>query len=528
LIVLPPTHIALGDYASPGVYFDTLGLSPERAEVRIRTLIEGATHVLPSAEVRTVIRDARDGVVIDATQPLRAGDAANTTVEQTVHIASPHFWNGRADPYLYRVTVELRSAGKVIDAVDQPLGLRTFSVDPARGLFLNGKHVDVRGVNRHLDRIDVGSAMTRAQHREDFALIEELGATAVRLCHYQHDDYVYQLTDADGLLVWAELGFVGAPPQGEAANDNAVEQLRELIRQNYNHPSIFCWSVGNETSVGADPLIARLAEVAKKEDPYRFTAYASHHKDDDPRNFRTDLLGYNRYQGWYSGSFEDFGHWLDTWHTKNPERPLGLGEYGAGASVFQHEQNPPVRSRTQARGPWHPEEWQNEFHEHAWLNIKQRPYLWGTFIWCMFDFGSDGRNEGDTSGRNDKGLVTYDRHIRKDAFYWYRANWTDTPLVYITSRRDSVRFEPKTTVKIYSNCDTVELSVNGQSAGSRTSDDHRFVWTDVTLTPGPNRLFVVGAKAGKRVTDSCNWTLTTGTPYKPADDPVPAVQTLKP
>jgi beta-galactosidase len=523
LVIVPPAHIALGDYASAGVYLDTITLTRQRAEVRVRTLLEGITPTLAGAEIRAIVRDARGEIVAEKTQPVLPG---SSSVDEIVRIGSPHWWNGRADPHLYHVTAELRAGGQLIDTVEQPLGLRTITVDSQRGLFLNGKHVDVHGVNRHHDRIDMGSAITPTEQREDFLMIEELGATAVRLCHYEHDDIVYQLTDADGLLVWAELAFVGAPPQGDAASDNAVEQLRELIRQNYNHPSIFCWSVGNETAAGADPLIARLATEAKKEDPYRFTTYASNHKEDDPRNFRTDLLGYNRYQGWYNGTYDDFGRWLDNWHTKNPTRPLGLSEYGAGASVYQHEQNPPARPRTQARGPWHPEEWQNEFHEHAWLNIKQRPYLWGTFIWCMFDFGSDGRNEGDTPGRNDKGLVTYDRRTRKDAFYWYKANWTDTPLVYITSRRDTVRFEPTTTVKVYSNCDSVELLLNGQPAGSRTSADRRFIWSNVTLTPGPNRLFVIGTKAGKRVVDSCSWTLTTGTPYKPANDP--AVPTKAP
>ncbi|HVU32771.1 MAG TPA: glycoside hydrolase family 2 TIM barrel-domain containing protein [Opitutaceae bacterium] len=519
LLVVAPTHIALLDYGSPGVYLTTTALEQDHAEVRVRTLVEQPAGASGPHELRVTVRDATGRVVAGHTAAVPAGPGGTTTVEQEVRIDAPHLWDGRSDPYLYRVSVELRAGDKVEDAVTQPLGLRTITIDPQQGLFLNGRHLAAHGVSRHEDWIDHGNALTRAERREDFALIEEIGATVVRLCHYQHDDYDYQLADADGLLVWAEDGFVGAPPKTPEGNDNAVEQLRELIRQNYNHPSIFCWSVGNETGAGADPLIARLAAVAKQEDPTRYSTYASDHADNDPRNFRTDILGYNRYFGWYGGDYDELGRWLDAWHARNPTRPLGLSEYGAGASIYEHEQNPPPRPRTQAKGPWHPEEWQDELHEHAWLTIKTRPYLWATFVWNMFDFSADSRREGDTPGRNDKGLVTYDRQTRKDAFYWYKANWTEAPLVYITSRRDSLRVEAVTPVKVYSNCDTVELWVNGHSLGTRTSPDCRFIWTDVHLEPGPNRLQVRGDKGSTHVTDTCAWTLTSGVPYRPASDP---------
>lgn len=527
LVIVPPTHVALMDYASSGVYLNATTITADHADVRVRTLVEEApaTGAAPAAAAFTlhaVVHDATGAVVADGSASVPAEPGRTATVEQSVRIPAPHLWQGRADPYLYHVTVELRAGDRVIDAVTQPLGLRTITVDPNRGLFLNGRHVAAHGVNRHEDWPDCGNALSRAQRRRDFALIEEIGATVVRLCHYEHDEYDYQLADADGLLVWAEDGFVGRPPATREGQDNAVQQLRELIRQNYNHPSIFCWSVGNETGAGADPLIARLAAVAKQEDPSRFSAYASDHAGDDPRNFRTDLLGYNRYFGWYTGSYAEFGPWLDAWHAQHPDRPLGISEYGAGASVFEHEQNPPPRPKTQAGGLWHPEEWQDEYHEHAWLTLKKRPYLWATFIWNMFDFAADHRNEGDTPGRNDKGLVTRDRRTKKDAFYWYKVNWTTAPLVYLTSRRDSLRLTPQTPVKVYSNCDRVALWLNGKSLGERTSADCRFIWPDVTLQPGVNRLYVVASKGAARVTDSCAWTLTNGTPYRPPNDPAPA------
>ena len=405
------------------------------------------------------------------------------------------------------------------DSVEQPLGLRTITVDPQKGLFLNGRHLALHGVNRHEDWLDRGDAITPAERREDFALMEEMGVNAIRMCHYQHDALDYTLADRAGMLVWAELPFVGVPPKSAEGLDNAVEQLRELIRQNYNHPSIFCWSVGNETWGDAYPLIVRLAAVAKQEDPTRFTTYASSAGDEVPRNFRTDLLGYNKYFGWYTGSYADLGRWLDAWHAKHPDRPLALSEYGAGGSIYQHEQNPPPRPHSESTGPWHPEEWQDAVHEHAWLTIEKRPYLWGTFIWNFADFGSDGRREGDTAGRNDKGLVTYDRSVKKDAFYWYKANWTTAPFVYVTSRRDDVRFTATTGVKVYSNCESVELWVDGVSQGVRRSPDHRFIWKDVPLVMGPNRIYVVGTEGPARVSDSCAWTRTEGKPYRPPVDP---------
>lgn len=528
LIAAAPTHFALMDYGSPGIYLTPRVVSAEKAEVSVRSLIESARLDGDDEYViHTAVRDAAGNVVKQIDTPCRPATARTIEVAQTIELDHPHLWQGRAAPYLYRTRVELRYHGAIVDEVEQPLGLRTFTIDATGGFFLNGKPYPLRGVSRHQDRLDKGWAIGVREHREDLDIIEEMGATAIRLCHYQHAEPFYAIADTDGMVVWTEIPFVN---QAISTNpdfaDNAVEQLRELIRQNYNHPSILCWGLGNETDQkqlpAADALLQRLAAVAKQEDSSRYTTYASHHPDEDPRNFHTDLLGYNRYFGWYSHNYDDLGPWLDQWHLRHPSRPLAISEYGAGASIYEHEQSPPARTRTQAKGPWHPEEWQNEFHEHAWAILKSRPYLWATFIWNMFDFAADNRREGDTTGRNDKGLVTYDRRTRKDAFYWYKANWTEAPLVYITSRRDWLRFEAVTEVKVYSNCDAVDLTVNGVSLGTRRSTDRRFIWQAVQLQPGPNRLVVTGAKGGRRVTDSCAWTLTAGKPYRPIEEALPA------
>lgn len=523
LIITEPVHIALNDHGSSGVFLSPKSVSPASAEVEIRTELENQGEKTKKCMLRSVVKDGSGNVVAETNSPcmLNAGQGLN--ILQQLKISGPHLWAGRSDPYLYSVTVELISKGKVLDRVVQPLGLRKFSIDPEKGFFLNGQKYSLHGVDRHQDRIDKGIAISSDDQREDMSMIEEIGATAIRLCHYQHDPLVYELADRKGLVLWSEVPFVNEPLATDDFASNAVEQLRELIRQNYNHPSILCWGIGNETKNSetntTDRLLKILNRVAKEEDTARFTTYASHHGDDDPRNFNTDILGFNKYYGWYGKDYAQFGRWLDNFHSKYPGRPIGISEYGAGASIFQHEQNPPIRTKTQAKGLWHPEEWQNEYHEHAWLTIQQHPFIWGTFVWNMFDFAADQRGEGDTAGRNDKGLVTYDRQTRKDSFYWYKANWNPEPLVYITSRRDVLRLDPEQTIKVYSNCDSVELWVNGVFLGKKTSEDRRFYWAAPPLKTGSNRIYTEGVKGSKHVTDSCALTLTTGDTYRPPPDP---------
>jgi beta-galactosidase len=523
LIVVPRAHIALRDHGSAGVYLTQKRVARDSADVAARVLVENEGAITAALHVRTIVRDDADHIVASAESILRVPAHSTAEAARTLKIEKPRLWDGAQDPYLYRTTVELVQAGRVVDAVVQPLGLRTFSVDPDQGLTLNGHALRLHGVNRHQDFKDRGYALTPAQHDLDFSLIRELGANTVRLAHYQHDDSVYGLCDRLGLVVWAELVFVGPPLDTEEFAQNAEQQLRELIRQNYNHPAIFFWSIGNETQNEgrevADRVLKRLDAVARSEDPTRLTAYASHHPQDDPRNLNTQVLGYNRYYGWYGSDYGEFGRFLDDFHAKYPKVCLGISEYGAGASIFQQEEHPPVRAKTQSHGPWHPEQWQRDYHESSWLTLESRPFVWGVYIWNMFDFASDGRAEGDTLGRNDKGLVTADRLTRKDAFYWYKAHWNPEPLAYIASRRNVLRLDPATEIRVYSNAETVEAWLNGVSLGTRPVENRRVVFDPVTLVPGPNRVYVEARIKGKPVaTDSCSWTLTSGVPYRPADE----------
>jgi len=426
-------------------------------------------------------------------------------------VVQPHLWNGRKDPYLYRAVTELSVDGKVIDSVTQPLGLRFYRVDLDQGFFLNGQPYHLHGVNRHQDMQDKGWAITELDMERDMALLKEIGATVIRCCHYQHSDYFYSLCDRAGILVWAEIpqvNTVSNTPEFLAASRS---QLQDLIRQNINHPAIFAWSLFNEVGNGPtdDPHknFAQLNVLAHQEDPTRPTvAAASVQKKEWADAYRTmDLLAWNTYPGWYSGAATNMATFLDRHRSSSQHGGIGISEYGAGANIAQHEDQPKHPKTT---GQWHPEEWQNLVHETTWAQMKSRPFVWGTFVWNMFDFAVDSRHEGAMPGRNTKGLVTYDRQTKKDAFYFYKANWSDEPVLYITSRRFTERTNAVTNVKIYSNAKTAELFVNGISQATRENNGNAvFIWENVKLTPGENRIEAKAQQGDQPFTDTCMWVL---------------------
>ncbi len=507
-----PLMIRMTDYASDGVYVRQRSVSAAGATLDVDTKYWNNSGTTRHVQVRTIITDASGGVAGDVTTASRTVAAhSGDEVVQTLTLASPHLWNGRADPYLYQVTVEFHDAdtGAVTDAVTVPLGLRTFRLDADTGFWLNGSHLALHGVNRHQDHLNKGWAISATDHVHDFDLMDEMGVNALRTAHYQQDQQVYSLADRRGYVTWAEIPLVNSITSSSAFTANAEQQLRELIRQNFNHPSICLWSIGNEQgsdTSATNTLLADLAGIVAAEDPGRLSTYAQAGGGTNGLITHTDTAGFNVYYGWYYGSTSDFGPWADNLHAAQPSRTIAVSEYGAGAAITQHQDNPP---KPVAGSTWHPEEYQALFHEATWKQIQTRPYLWGTFVWNMFDFAVDSRNEGDTPGRNDKGLVTYDRATRKDAFFWYKANWTTTPFVYVTSRRYTNRTTATTTVKAYGNVDSATLTVNGASQGTKTSTDHIYQWP-ITLTPGTNTITVTGTRAGSTYTDTVIWT------YSPA------------
>lgn len=517
LLALNPVSISPLDDASSGVYLRQTSVSPERAQVEITTKLRNANSIDKTAAVTCQILDEGGNCVGSISNQTSLSAGADADSVQTMTIDHPHLWNGRKDPYLYQVQVSVAADGAVTDALRQPLGLRFFSIDVDHGFSLNGQPYPLHGVNRHQDRIDKGWAIGPAEHAQDFDLIMEMGCTAIRLAHYEHAQEFYDLCDRGGLVVWAEVCLVNRVTNDAEFDANTKQELRELIKQNYNHPSICFWSMFNElgnydrkkatAQELADQdqhqieLVNQLNQLAKHLDPSRLTTAATLRAPSDPLNQITDVVAFNDYDGWYRGTPSTWPATLDKIRAALPDRCVAISEYGAGASIFEHQMNPP---QPKTAGTWHPEEWQCIVHESAYGAMKRRPWLWGTFLWCMFDFASDSRHEGDHLGINDKGLVTYDRKTRKDAFYFYKANWTDVPFVHINDQRFTPRNIATGPVKVYSNCESVELMLNGQSMGSVAAKDHVFVWRAVTLERGTNTLEAVGVRNGNRYSESCD------------------------
>lgn len=504
-------HIDPLDHAAPGAYFTQKSVSSSSAEVQARTLLRNTGGKARKFDVITSILDAGGNVVERQTTRVDLGRKSTATLNQSLTIGNPKLWDGVRNPYLYTARTELRNVeSTLLDSMTQKIGIRTFSVDANNGLTLNGRYYDLRGVAMHQDRLNRGPAITDADRTEDVNLALEIGSTGLRLSHYQHDQTTYELANQKGLVVWAEVPVydkISATPGFEAS---AKLQLTELIRQNYNHPAIFFWALGNELDDDAPSraLLSRLNTLAKAEDPSRLTTYASNYTD-RAINYSADLTGLNRYDGWYSGEVDFFGAALNNVHRAKPNVAIGLSEYGVGGSVFHHINDPNPTRPPETRTDFHPEQYLNVFHEKAWSQIAGKKWLWSKFIWQLADSASDWRGEGDQHGRVDKGLLTYDRKTKKDVFYFYKANWTSNPVLYITSRRYTERVDPTTEVKIYSNLDSVELKINGVVIGTNTNKTvSTFKWSSVPLQPGENLVEVRATKNGQTYTDSVTWTYT--------------------
>jgi beta-galactosidase len=512
LLVTSEENFTPTDHASPGVAWLQTSVSKKLAVLDVTVQISNGTRTNQSQTLVASVFDADGRLVISNSEPITLAPNVTAPYFLRITLPQPHLWNGRKDPYLYKAVVELRAANELVDSVEQPLGLRYYSVDPDKGFFLNGQPYNLHGVDKHQDRFNKGWAVSEADLDEDISLIKEMGCTVIRCAHYQHSDYFYSLCDKTGILVWAEIPQVNEIRDTPQFEETSRNQLLDLIRQNVNHPSIFVWSLFNEIrgSKGSDDPHRELMDLkitANGEDPTRPTIAATCVSILPEMNKIPDLLGWNIYPGWYSGwgTKEDFGASLDKHRADSRHGGICISEYGAGANVEQHEQNPKQPLTT---SQWHPEEWQAEVHEAAWAAMKERPFVWGTFVWNMFDFAVSTRHEGGIPGRNDKGLVSYDRKTKKDAFYFYKANWSDEPTLYITSRRFTERTNAVTDVKVYSNAKKVELLVNGVSLGeTRNATNCVFIWKNAELKSGENKVEARAELSGTSLSDSCVWTL---------------------
>ena len=436
-------------------------------------------------DIKVELKDAEGNVV---------GEAITEAFAHThvlIDVKEPHLWQGIHDPYCYTCTATILCDGEAQDAVTVTYGYRSFRVDAENGFYLNGKKMPLHGVARHQDRLDKGWAISKADHEEDIALIKELGANTIRLAHYQHDQYFYELCNRAGFVLWAEIPFISQFIPSEEAYDNTISQMTELVAQNYNHPAICFWGISNEILIGVDREDLRqnlrdLHELAKSMDPSRLTTMAqvSMTPMDSEHNFITDVVSYNHYFGWYGGEVEENGPWLDKFHAMHPDKPLGVSEYGAENILMWHSAEPENHDYT--------EEYANYYHQEMLKTFAARPYLWATHQWNCFDFAADARNEGGVQGRNSKGLITYDRKIKKDAFYIYKAWWNPEPMIYVSGCRFVDRGAEERNVIVYTNCDEVTLVVNGQNVATKQAVDHMIVFENV-IVDGEN---TVSAFAG--------------------------------
>lgn len=499
-------------YGAPGVLVRQDSVSSARAFVTVTTklsLWNGADGLA----LRTVMTDAAGRAVATAETPV-----VGESVDQRLRIDHPTLWQGRENPYLYNIKVELTRGGEVIDCVEQRIGLRSFGVDSERGFMLNGRPYGLYGFNRHEDFKGSGSAMSRPQHETDMALVMESGATMLRLAHYPQGETIYDLADENGIVLWSEIALCG--PGGydytgyvPNVEDNARQTLREMVYQKMNHPSVCFWGLFNELLAGDDgplrqyddpvPFVGELNALCHSLDPTRLTVFAT---CVDQKYYMgcADLIAWNKYFGWRTSESEAAA-FFDGARATAGGHPVGVSEYGRGGSVRQHA-DPLYADEYTFKGGYHPEEYQAACHEGYWRAFKSRPWLWTKTVWQFADMQSSIKDEGDTPGINDKGMVTYDRKTRKDAFYFYKANWTSEPMLHLCSKRFGVRRHAVTDVKAYTNLESATLYVNGRKIGRAVTDDiRRAVWKGVELRPGDNTIRVTARMGGKLLEDTCVW-----------------------
>jgi beta-galactosidase len=511
LIATPDLHLDRLDHAGPGIRARTEALGKNSATIGTTVAVVNDRAAPARFDIVTRIVDAQGKAVATQRSPLTLAPGARGTADQRFTLKAPKLWEGRKSPYLYRVESEVVANGRVVDSQSVPLGVRTVAVRPDGIFLLNGKHYPLYGVNlQHPSRFGRGPIVTQAEIDEDLKIFDEMGVTGIRLAHMQHPQRVYDRADELGILILTEVPLIDDHDQSDEFRINLVQQMRELIAQTYNNPSVALWGIGNEirkSDAASNRILAELNSTAKTLDSLRPTTYAHCCLDDsDPVALHSDTVSYNRYFGWYWTKSEDIGPWADELHAKLPTRPIGVSEYGAGASLLHQED--PVVKRPESNGYWHPEQYQTDFHIKHWLEMKKRPFLWSTFVWVGIDFPSFKRNEGDRPAINDKGLVTEDRKP-KDAYFWYQANWSDKPMLHLTSRRDVNKRTQRVKVMAFSNQPSVEFRLNGGAWASVPVTDRMAVWT-IDLAKGENRVEArTRTAAGETLTDAVTWTYAT-------------------
>lgn len=486
LISVPNAHFDLDYYGGPGMMVTTVPTEDGGANFTIKSFV---TNPADDLTVMYSIEDCFGREVASAVR-------GSADTEVTIYVPDAQLWS-MDEPNLYTVIATLQRNNEEVDEIAANVGVRSFKVTPDEGFSINGVPTPLRGVSRHQDRVFEGNALTAEEHYDDAMLIKELGANTIRLAHYQHSQDFYDACDEIGFAVWAEIPFISVFKKGEGAHKHVMEEMKELIIQNYNHPSIMFWGISNEILIGgiSQELVDThhdLEKLCKELDPTRLTtiAHVSTTPVNGPMHHITDLESYNHYFGWYGGKMEQNGPWLDQFHAEHPDICIGISEYGCEGIINWHSNTPQCKDYT--------EEYQALYHEHMAQVFEDRPWVWASHVWNMFDFGCAARNEGGVSGRNNKGLVTMDRKTKKDSYFVYQAYWTQTPMVHIAGRRHAQRAGETTEIKVYSNQDTVVLYVNGKEVGQQTA--HRVFKFNAALNEGFNTIVAVAGDVKDSIT----------------------------
>lgn len=507
LIVTEPVNIAVTDYASPGIYISQKNVNSKSADVNVKIKLENKKAQAENVQVSTTIYERDGKIKMQKQVPMTVSPQGRQFCEQDFSVKNPHLWQGLEDPYLYKVVVKLIADGQVIDEVTQPLGLRHFELKAADGMYLNGKKVPMYGVCRHQDWWQLGSALTDKEHDADLAIIKEIGATTIRFAHYQQAERIYAKCDSIGFIVWAEIPFVNRVSTQEG--DNAKQQLTELIRQNYNHASIYTWGLHNEVYTPYNYTVAlttELNDLAKTEDPGRYTVSVNGYSTvNQSSNLNADIQGINHYFGWYGGKISDIEKWVTGMEQNFPGYRVIFSEYGAEANIHQQEEG--VGEVGRYFSQFYPETFATKFHEIQWGVISKHPYLVASYIWNTFDFATPATAQGGVKARNMKGLVTFDRQTKKDPFYWYKANWSKEPVLYITQRRATERENEITPVTVYCNTGPPQLFVNGTEVKTfkKGNTDVHYIFENVKLNNGENVIEAKAINQGMTLEDVIRW-----------------------
>ena len=518
LIVTEPYNICVTDCASSGVYITQKNVSKKQADVKVKVKLDNGTLQPAPLTLQNTIYDQEGKLVATQSRSFDLTPQGVQSFEADFKIKNPTLWQGRKNPYLYKIVSRLIRNGKVIDEVVQPLGLRKYEIVAGEGFYLNGEKYPMYGVTRHQDWWGLGSALKNENHDFDLATIMDIGATTVRFAHYQQSDYLYSRCDSLGLIIWAEIPFVNRVSGQEA--ENARNQLRELIRQSFNHPSIYVWGLHNEVYHPHEytkELTRSLHDLAKTEDPDRYTVSVNGYGHmEHPVNLNADIQGMNRYFGWYEKKLQDIEPWVEGLEKNYPDQKLMLTEYGADANIVHQTEY--LDNSLNWTKPFYPETFQTKTHEYQWSVIAKHPYIVASYLWNTFDFATPLANRGDLPARNMKGMVTFDRKTKKDSYFWYKANWSEDPVLYLTQRRNVDREKKVTSITVYSNIGEPKVFLNGQELSGihKGYTDVHYIIDNVTLADGKNIVKTVASKDGKTYEDTIEW-MYTGEKKREAD-----------